>query len=197
MIGLTVLPFILGLVALLGYVIVVPILERRRNQPVPALVGVHGPSVIPEIVPPRAPRLIAAALDFSVADKSVVSFAVTLARAAGRGAKVLLFHVVESGGALVMGGELRDSESRADQERLELYARELAELGVDAEYDLGFGDPPEELARLVEEHKPELIVLGSHGHRRMGDIVHGTSVERLRHRVRVPVMVIPAGEAKE
>ncbi len=193
-VGLTALPVVLGLVALLGYVIVVPVLERRRNDPVPAMTGVHGPSVIPEIVPPRAPRLIAAALDFSWADKSVVSFAVTLARAAGRGAKVLLFHVVESGGALVMGGELRDREAQADQERLELYARELSELGVDAEYDLGFGDPPEELARLVEEHKPDLIVLGSHGHRRMGDIVHGTSVERLRHRVRVPVMVIPAKE---
>jgi len=193
MIGLTVLPVILGLVALLGYVIVVPFVERWRNQPVPALVGVHGPSVIPEIVPPRSPRLIAAALDFSWADKSVVSFAVTLARAAGRGAKVLLFHVVESGGALVMGGELRDSEAQADQERLELFTRELAELGVDAEYDLGFGDPPEELAKLVERYKPDLVVLGSHGHRRMGDIVHGTSVERLRHRVKVPVMVIPAG----
>jgi manganese transport protein len=197
MIGLTALPLVLGLVVLLGYVIVVPILERRRNEPVLALVGVHGPSVIPEIVPPRSPRLIAAALDFSWADKSVVSFAVTLARAAGRGAKVLLFHVVESGGALVMGGEARDGEAKADQERLELYSRELAELGVDAEYDLGFGDPPEELAKLVEQHKPDLIVLGSHGHRRMGDLVHGTSVERLRHRVRVPVMVIPAGEAKE
>ena len=194
LIGITALPVVLGLVALLGYVIVVPILERRRNEPVAALVGVHGPSIIPEIVPPRSPRLIAAALDFSWADKSVVSFAVTLARAAGRGAKVLLFHVVESGGALVMGGEARDGEAKADQERLELYTRELAELGVDAEYDLGFGDPPEELAKLVEEHKPDLIVLGSHGHRRMGDIVHGTSVERLRHRVRVPVMVIPAKE---
>jgi manganese transport protein len=194
LVALTALPLVLGLVALLGYVIVVPILARRRNQPVAALVGVHGPSVIPEIVPPRSPRLIAAALDFSLADKAVVSFAVTLARAAGRGAKVLLFHVVESGGALVMGGELRDSEAKADQERLELFVSELAEMGVDAEYDLGFGDPPEELAKLVEQHKPELIVLGSHGHRRMGDIVHGTSVERLRHRVRVPVMVIPAGE---
>jgi len=194
LIGITALPVVLGLVALLGYVIVVPILERRRNEPVAALVGVHGPSIIPEIVPPRSPRLIAAALDFSWADKSVVSFAVTLARAAGRGAKVLLFHVVESGGALVMGGEARDGEAKADQERLELYTRELAELGVDAEYDLGFGDPPEELAKLVEQHKPDLIVLGSHGHRRMGDIVHGTSVERLRHRVRVPVMVIPAKE---
>jgi manganese transport protein len=193
LIGLITLPVVLGLVWLLGYVIVKPFLERWRNEPVGALVGVHGPTAIPEIVPPRSPRLIAAALDFSWADKVVVSYAVTLARAAGRGAKVLLFHVVESGGALVMGGESRDREAEADQERLKLYAAELTELGVDAEYDLGFGDPPEELAKLVEQHKPDLIVLGSHGHRRMGDIVHGTSVERLRHRVKVPVMVIPAG----
>ena len=119
---MTAIPAVLGLIWLLGYVIVVPLLERRRNQPVGALVGVHGPSTIPEIVPPRSPRLIAAALDFSPADKGVVSYAVTLAHAAGRGAKVLLFHVVESGGALVMGGESDDREAQADQERLELYA---------------------------------------------------------------------------
>jgi manganese transport protein len=193
LVWLTAIPAVLGLIWLLGYVIVVPLLERRRNEPVGALVGVHGPSTIPEIVPPRSPRLIAAALDFSPADKGVVSYAVTLSRAAGRGAKVLLFHVVESGGALVMGGESRDREAQADQERLELYAGELRELGVDAEYDLGFGDPPEALAQLVEQHKPDLILLGSHGHRRLGDMVHGTSVERLRHRVKVPVMVIPSG----
>jgi manganese transport protein len=193
MFGLATMPIVLGLVWLLGYVIVKPFLERWRNEPVKALVGVHGPTTILEIVPPRSPRLIAAALDFSWADKVVVSYAVTLARAAGRGAKVMLFHVVESGGALVMGDELRDREAEADQERLKLYAAELTELGVDVEYDLGFGDPPEELAKLIEQHKPELIVLGSHGHRRLGDMVHGTSVERLRHKVKVPVMVIPAG----
>jgi manganese transport protein len=188
----TALPLVAGLIWLLGYVILVPILERRRGQPVGVLVGVHGPSTIPEIVPPEAPRSIAAAVDFSRADKAVLSYAVTLARGAGRGAKVLLFHVVESGGARIMGGELLDSEAQADQRRLELYAGELRELGVDSEYDLGFGVPAEELAKLVEQHKPDLIVLGSHGHRGMGDIVHGTSVERLRHRVKVPVMVIPA-----
>jgi manganese transport protein len=159
---------------------------------VPALVGVHGPSEVPEIEPPRSPRLIAAAVDFSKADKSVLSYAVTLARAAGRSAKVQLFHVVESGGARIMGGDLRDSEARADQQRLDLYAQELEQLGVDASYDLGFGDPADELANLVEQHRPDLIVLGSHGHRGMGDLVHGTSVERLRHQVKVPVMVIPA-----
>ncbi len=189
---LTAVPAVLGLIGLLGYVIVVPALERWRGKPVAALVGVHGPSTVPEIDPPRSPRIIGAAVDFSNADKTVLSYAVTLARAAGRGARVFLFHVVESGGARIMGGELRDSEALADQERLKLYAGGLRDLGVDSEYDLGFGDPAEELAQLVEKHHPDLIVLGSHGHRGVGDIVHGTSVERLRHRVRIPVLVIPA-----
>jgi manganese transport protein len=188
----TAVPLALGLIALLGYVIVVPALERRRGLPVPALVGVHGPSEVPEIEPRRSPRLIAAAVDFSRADKAVLSYSVTLVRAGGRGAKLLLFHVVESGGARIMGGELRDSEAQGDQQRLELYARELEQLGVDASYDLGFGEPADELAALVAQHRPDLILLGSHGHRRMGDLVHGTSVERLRHQVKVPVMVIPA-----
>jgi manganese transport protein len=188
----TAVPAVLGLIGLLLYVIVVPALERWRGQPVAALVGVHGPSAVPEIDPPRSPRVIGAAVDFSRADKNVLSYAVTLARAAGRGARVVLFHVVESGGARIMGGELRDSEAQADQERLELYAVELAGLGVEVKFDLGFGEPADELAKLVEQHKPDLIVLGSHGHRGMGDIVHGTSVERLRHQVRIPVMVIPA-----
>ena len=188
----TAVPLSLGLIGLLVYVMIVPALERRRGLPVGALVGVHGPSQVPEIEPPRSPRLIAAAVDFSRADKVVLSHAVTLARSGGRGAKVLLFHVVESGGARIMGGELADSEARGDQQRLELYAQELEQMGVDASYDLGFGEPADELATLVEQHRPDLIVLGSHGHRRMGDLVHGTSVERLRHRVKVPVMVIPA-----
>src|SRR3954465_8565735 len=93
-----------------------------------------------------------------------------------------------------MGGESRDGEAQADQDQLELFTRELAELGVDAEYDLGFGDPPEELPKLVEHHKPDVLVLGRRLARRMGDIVHGTSVARLRHRVKVPVMVVAAGE---
>jgi manganese transport protein len=188
----TVVPLALGLVALLIYVIVAPLLARWRGAPLKVPTGVHGPSAVPEIEPPRAPRLIGVAVDFSRADKAVLSYAVMLARAANRGARVLLFHIVESGGALAMGGELRDSEARGDQERLELYSRELAEHGLEAKYDLGFGEPADELARLVQHHRPDVILLGSHGHRGMGDLVHGTSVERLRHQVKIPVMVIPA-----
>ena len=186
----TAVPAAAGLTALLGYVTVVPWLERRRGAPTPAIANVHGPTAMPAVVPPPPPRRIAAAIDFSGADTAVLSHAVTLARAAGRGATVVLLHVVESGGARMMGDEMHDSEARADQQRLELYRNELAELGVEATYDLGFGNPADQLIALIQSHGPDLVVLGSHGHRAVGDFVHGTTVERLRHRVRVPVMVV-------
>ena len=188
---ITVVPVAAGLVGLLAYVTVKPALERWRGEPTPVVAGVHGPSAMPAVVPPSAPRRIAAAVDFSGADTAVLSHAVTLARSSGRGASVLLLHVVESVGARLMGDEMQDNEARADQQRLELYRNELGELGVEASYDLGFGDPAEALAALVGTHAPDLLVLGGHGHRGVGDFVHGTTVDRLRHRIRVPVLVVP------
>ncbi|MFH1177498.1 MAG: Nramp family divalent metal transporter [Acidobacteriota bacterium] len=192
LVWVTVVPASLALVGLLGYVTVWPVLERRRGRAVQAPATVHGPSTMPAVRPPQAPHHIAAALDFSPADTAVLSHAVALARAGGRGSKILLLHVVESGGARLMGLELEDNEARADQQRLELYRSELAELGVEATYDLGFGEPVEQLGALIAEHGPDLVVLGSHGHRGVADLVHGTTVERLRHRIKVPVLVVPA-----
>jgi manganese transport protein len=189
----TVVPVAAGLVALLAWVSVVPILERRRGVPTPAGHDVHGPLVMPEVRPPVNPDRIAAALDFSAAEGGVLSFAVTLARAAGRGAEVVLLHVVESGGARMFGDEHSDQEAQSDQERLELYTMELTELGVTASYDLGFGETTAELAELVRRHRADLVVMGSHGHGPVGDFVHGTSVERLRHRIDIPVLVVPSG----
>jgi manganese transport protein len=190
----TVVPLFLGLAALLMYVTLIPILERRRGDPTPVSDGVHGPNVVPPVVPPRSPQRIVAAVDFSTADGAVLSHAVTAARAAGRGAEVILLHVVESGGARLLGAEHRDDEARRDQERLELYASELTEQGVACSYDLGFGETVTELVELVGRHRADLVVLGSHGHRGVADFVHGTSVERLRHRIGVPVLVVPAGD---
>jgi manganese transport protein len=188
---LTVVPSAFGLAGLLVWVTVVPLLERRRGEPTPVSHDVHGPVQVPDVRPPASPERIAAAVDFSPADAGVLSFAVTLARGAGRGAQIILLHVVESGGARLLGEDHLGQETQADQDRLEMYTTELTELGVHATFDLGFGETSSELAELVMRHEADLVVMGSHGHGRVGDFVHGTSVERLRHRISVPVMVIP------
>lgn len=189
----TVVPAAVGLVVFLGFVIIGPLWQRMKGLPLPEIASVHGPASMPALAPPRPPQRIAAAVDFSPADTAVLSYAVALARASGRGAQVLLFHVVESGGVRILGGEMDDREVRSDTERLELYRTELAEQGVEAVYELGFGEPAVQLARLAETHGAELMVVGSHGHAGMADLVHGTTVNHLRHLLKIPVLVVPAG----
>lgn len=188
---ISVVPLGIGMLGLLLYITLLPAWHRAKGIETRAPHGVHGPSEMPAVVPPRVPRHIAAAVDFSTADTSVLSYAVTLARAAGRGSRVTLLHVVESGAARLMGSENQDQEARADQERLEMYCTELGELGVEADFDLGFGNAAVQLERLVKGTKPDLLVLGGHGHRTVADIWHGTTVESLRHRLTIPVLVVP------
>ena len=192
LVWVTAVPLSVGLVALLVFVTVVPAVERWRGLPTPVQETVHGPIAMPPVRPPRPARHIAAAVDFTDADSAVLSYAVGFARAAGRGAQVTLLHVVESGGAHLLGADMQDSESRSDQDRLRLYCSEIDELGVDADFDLGFGLPVDELAALVDRLTPDMLILGGHGHRGVGDFVHGTTVEALRHRVGIPVLVVPA-----
>jgi len=191
---LTVVPASAGLAALLVYVTVLPALQRRRGDATPAPEGVHGPMALPSVEPAPGPRRIAVALDFSSADAAVLSYAVTVARTIGRGAEVMLLHVVEAGGAHLLGPDHVGREAHSDQERLELYTSELTELGVRARYDLGFGEPVASLVELVKEHEADLVILGSHGHRAVGDFVLGTAVDRLRHRIGVPVLVVPGAK---
>lgn len=195
LIPVAVVPIAAGLTLFLLYIFAAPLLKRLQRQPVPGVAGVHGPATMPELKPIKAPRVIAAAVDFSPADTAVLSFAVGLAKLGGNRTRVLLLHVVESVGVRLLGTEVADQEVQADTQRLELYCSELAELGVGASYELGFGESAEELVRLVEAHKPDVIVVGSHGHAGVADLVHGTTVERLRHRVRIPVLVVPPDAA--
>ena len=192
---ISVVPAVTGLTALLAYVAISPILQRRRGDPVPSELTVHGPIDVPVLTPPRSPRRIAVAVDFTAADAAVLSHAVAQAQAAGRHAEVVLLHVVESGGSRLMGQDHRDHESQSDQQRLERYATELAERKVEARYDLGFGGVVEQLVELIGRHRPDLVIVGGHGHGPIGDFVHGTIIGRLRHRVQVPVLVVPSRAA--
>lgn len=185
------LPLAAGLLFLLGNVTFVPFIQRARKLPTPLHQSVHGPQLMPALKTPPRPQKIAAAVDFSMADSATLSHAVAMAKTGGKSANILLLHIVESGATHLIGDEIRDDEARNDQERLEFYCRELSERGVNATFDLGFGDPADELAQLLSQHRPDLVVLGGHGHSSLGDFVHGTTVERLRHQTKIPLLVIP------
>ena len=62
--------------------------------------------------------------------------------------------------------------------------------GIAARAVLGHGKVAGEIARIVAEVEADLLVTGSHGHRLLGDLMHGATVSAVRHLVCCPVLTV-------
>jgi manganese transport protein len=54
------------------------------------------------------------------------------------------------------------------------------------------GDPADELIRLAQERNVDLLAMSTHGHRFLNDLLRGTTVNRVRHLVRIPILLVRA-----
>jgi manganese transport protein len=54
------------------------------------------------------------------------------------------------------------------------------------------GDPATELIRLCRERNVDLIAMSTHGHRFLQDVLRGTTVDKVRHLVKIPVLLLRA-----
>ena len=55
------------------------------------------------------------------------------------------------------------------------------------------GDPANELIRLGQEREVDLLAMSTHGHRFLNDLIRGTTVSKVRHLVKLPVLLLRAG----
>ena len=108
----------------------------------------------------------------------------------GKHAEYLLIHVVESAGALVMRNDIRDYEFHSDQKYLHQYAEELMLAGYKIESKIGYGNPKKAIPQLVAEFNADLLIMGAHGHKGFKDLLFGTTVDAVRHRVKIPVLIV-------
>jgi manganese transport protein len=77
-----------------------------------------------------------------------------------------------------------------DKERLEAYAKALMEKGYKATTVLGFKNRVEEIVRIVEESEAQLLVMGAHKHQGWKDYIFGETIESVRHKVEIPVLIV-------
>jgi manganese transport protein len=180
-------PLVVALGGLLVYLLAEPYLPRGRRKGKGAG-GVHTGEEGVSLEPAAPFRKIGAALDFGPTDTDVLSRAAALASAAG--CPVVLIHVVESAASRALGGEAADRESVEDLARLHRHAIELGKLDVDAEAALGYGSPVRVIPEIVRKHEVDLLVVGAHGHRGISDVVHGSTINELRHRLDIAVLVV-------
>ena len=137
-------------------------------------------------------RKILVALDTTATDQEllphIAKFAVLMK------SELLLLHVAD--GWVARNFEqlsLAESEEmRGDLRYLdEAAARLRSETDLHLATRLALGDPPTQILRVAEEEQCDLIALASHGHRLVGDLIHGSTIEAVRHKARVPILVVP------
>jgi manganese transport protein len=185
-------PILVMLGVLLLYITFHPWLKDRisfiRLQ---RLAGVHQEVVVsaPALAKPDPYKRVAVALDFSGNEEKLL--AESLRFIDKEQTQVTLMHVVESPVARSLGTEGEDLETSADQGRLERLAEMLQENGINTEWRMGAGEPSSELATMINTINAEIVVLGSHGHTGVSDLIHGTVISNLRHRVKASVMIVP------
>jgi len=139
-------------------------------------------------------RRILVALENSAADRTIIKHVSQLARLTG--AELLLVHVADGWVARNFDQlRLRESEEmKADRLYLEQVREDLAGQGFTVQAELAMGDPATELIRTAETKDVDLIAMSTHGHRFLADVLHGTTADRVRHLVKVPVLLLRAQE---
>jgi nucleotide-binding universal stress UspA family protein len=137
-------------------------------------------------------RRILVAVENSTADRTILAHVAALARLTG--AALLLVHVADGYAARYFDQlKLRESEEmKSDRAYLDRIAGELIAQGLTADTYLAMGDPATELIKVAEEQEVDLIAMSTHGHRFLADVIHGTTADRVRHLVKVPVLLLRA-----
>jgi nucleotide-binding universal stress UspA family protein len=139
---------------------------------------------------------ILVAIEHSAADRTILDHVSGLARLTG--ARLVLVHVADGWAARNFDQlELRESEEmKDDRAYLDQLRDELTAQGFAVETHLAMGDPATELIKAVEQQHVDLIAMSTHGHRFLSDLLHGTTADRVRHLVKIPVLLLRAAELK-
>ena len=177
-------PFALAIAVLLLYVFFKPVFAYSENEhrKIP-----HGLALEIDPISPVILKKIGIAVDFSAHDRDTIRHALMQG---GKQAEYFLIHVVETAAANYHGPAVNDLETQSDRENLQKYQQRLTELGYRSFYDVGYGKVSKAIAHVVNEKNLELLVMGAHGHKAFKDIIFGTTVNSVRHKVKVPVLIV-------
>jgi universal stress protein A len=137
-------------------------------------------------------KRILVAVEHSPADNTILTHVTELAKLTG--AELLLVHVADGWAARNFDRlQLRESdEMKTDRAYLDSLKSDLEAQGLAVTTQLAMGDPSDELIRVSQEQHVDLIAMSTHGHRFLSDLIHGTTADRVRHLVTVPVLLLRA-----
>jgi nucleotide-binding universal stress UspA family protein len=143
---------------------------------------------------------ILAAVDFSDVTDAVIEAA--FEQAVHSNAVVRVVHAappipvyVGYGAAPVQDIIFRTDDLESEQAKLDAIVDRFRDRGVDAVADLPEGPVVDSLMKEIEEHNIDMVIVGSHGHGAVFNIIAGSVTQALLHKAKVPVLVVPTKRA--
>jgi manganese transport protein len=173
-----------ALLGLLGWITLQP---YRRGRDKPATLGVEEQTR--DVVTVQRYRRILVPLDHSRLDRLTVSHAAGLALRDH--ARLYLLHVEEGVTSQMYGPESSTAEVEAGKEYLDGLVASLGEMNIEVETTVRHGSRPgKEIVAYAREIEADLLVMGAHGHRRIQDLIFGTTIDPVRHALNLPILVV-------
>lgn len=126
------------------------------------------------------------------ADQTILDHIKPLVRLVG--GEIILFHVADGWVArnFVRLNLSESEEMTEDRLYLERRTAELQAEGFTAHSALAMGEPSEEIIKFAKSNPIDLIAMSTHGHRFIGDLLYGTTADKVRHAVDIPVLLLKA-----
>ncbi|HKT78933.1 MAG TPA: universal stress protein [Vicinamibacterales bacterium] len=137
-------------------------------------------------------KRILVAVENSRADETILQHVTSLAKLTG--AELLLVHVADGWAARNFNQlQLRESEEiKNDRAYLASLQERMIADGLKVDTELAMGDPATELIKRAQTGSVDLIAMTTHGHRFLADLLYGATADRVRHLVKVPVLLLRA-----
>jgi nucleotide-binding universal stress UspA family protein len=89
--------------------------------------------------------------------------------------------------------QLAESEEmRQDRAYLQQVQARLQASGIASEIELLMGEPADEIVKLARRRHADLIAMSTHGHRFLSDLIYGSTADKVRHEVDIPVLLLKA-----
>jgi manganese transport protein len=143
----------------------------------------------PEALPAPAYRRILVPLDHTALDRQAIAHASAMARI--HHAKVYLLHVEEDVTSQIYGSLSSTAEVEAGKKYLHDIVAALRAEGIDVETLVAHSSKPDrEIIRSAHAIQPDLLIMGAHGHGGLKDLIFGTTINSVRHKLKTPILVV-------
>jgi manganese transport protein len=182
-------PLAAMLILLLGWVTFEPMLR----------VWIHrfgrAPLTLPESVGTGAftpvYRNILVPLDHTDLDRQAIGHAAAMARL--HHAKLHLLHVEEGVTSQIYGALSSTAEVEAGRKYLDDIVQSLRSESIEVETKVVHSsNPKNEIIRYAQQVKPDLLIMGAHGHKGLKDLIFGNTIDPVRHELNMPILVVRA-----